>query len=155
MKNILFVCLGNICRSPTAKAVFDRKLAQAGLDLLTDSAGTSDYHAGRPPDARAQRIARDWGVDIAGQRARAVTAEDFERFDVIFAMDHDNLAALAALRPATSTVRVELLMTLAPDYGLAEVPDPYYGAEDGFRQVIDMLEAAADELVDELLAQQR
>lgn len=151
MKSILFVCLGNICRSPTAKAVFDWKLSRADLDLRLDSAGTSAYHAGRPPDPRAQRIARDWGLDIAHERARVVTADDFDRFDIVFAMDRDNLAELSTLRPRSSSARVELVMSLAPDYGLDEVPDPYYGAEDGFRQVIDMLEAAADRLVDELL----
>ncbi|NEZ03900.1 low molecular weight phosphotyrosine protein phosphatase [Wenzhouxiangella sp. XN201] len=150
METILFVCLGNICRSPTAKAVFDWKLSQAGLVVETDSAGITGYHAGSPPDARAQEIARAWGLDISGERARIVTPEDFTRFDLIYAMDRSNLDQLRQLQPAGTRARVDLVMSLAPDYGLEEVPDPYYGAEDGFRQVIDMLEAAADRLVREL-----
>ncbi|NBD95922.1 MAG: low molecular weight phosphotyrosine protein phosphatase [Gammaproteobacteria bacterium] len=155
MKNILFVCLGNICRSPTAKAVFDWKLKEAALSLETDSAGTTGYHAGSPPDPRAQRIARQWGLDISGERARVVTSEDFTRFDAIFVMDRSNLDDLRALRPADEHCRVEMVMSLAPDYGVDEVPDPYYGGVDGFERVIDMLEAAADRLVEELRADRR
>ena len=155
MNNILFVCLGNICRSPTAKAVFDWKLKEAALSLETDSAGTTGYHAGSPPDPRAQRIARQWGLDISGERARVVTSEDFTRFDAIFVMDRSNLDDLRALRPADEHCRVELVMSLAPDYGVDEVPDPYYGGVDGFERVIDMLEAAADRLVEELRADRR
>lgn len=152
MKKVLFVCLGNICRSPTAKAVFDWKLAEAGLDVMTDSAGTTAYHAGSPPDPRARRIASDWGLDISTERARVVVAEDFERFDAIFAMDRSNLEQLNRLRPANSLARIDLVMSLAPDYGIDEVPDPYYGGQAGFEQVIDMLEAAAERLVEELRA---
>jgi len=155
MKSILFVCLGNICRSPTAKAVFDRKFQQAALPLETDSAGTTGYHAGSPPDPRAQRIARRWGVDISAERARVVTSEDFARFDAILVMDRSNLDELRALRPADSNSRLELVMSLAPDYGVEEVPDPYYGGEDGFKRVIDMLEAAADSLIEDLRADRR
>jgi protein-tyrosine phosphatase len=150
MKNILFVCLGNICRSPTAKAVFDWKLSGAGLDVTTDSAGTGDYHAGHPPDPRAQRMAQRWGLDISGERARVVVDEDFHRFDAIFVMDRSNLSDLEARRPPDSTCRLELVMSLVPDYGVEEVPDPYYGGEAGFERVIDMLEAAADRLVETL-----
>ncbi|MEE4304635.1 MAG: low molecular weight protein-tyrosine-phosphatase [Wenzhouxiangella sp.] len=155
MKNILFVCLGNICRSPTAKAVFDARLSRAGLAVETDSAGTTGYHAGSPPDPRAQRIARQWGLDISGERARVVVPEDFERFDAVFVMDRSNLRDLEAMRPAESACRLELVMSLAPDYGVDEVPDPYYGGIDGFQRVIDMLEAAADQLVGELSASRR
>lgn len=155
MRNILFVCLGNICRSPTAKVVFDHKLSQAGLAIETDSAGTSGYHAGCPPDSRAQRIARQWGLDLSNERARVVVPEDFGRFDAIFVMDQSNLRDLEAMRPADSQGRLDLLMSLAPDYGLEEVPDPYYGGVDGFQQVIDMLEIAADRLVEELSAVRR
>lgn len=150
MKSVLFVCLGNICRSPTAKAVFDWKLAQAELAVETDSAGIIGYHAGSPPDSRAQEIARAWGLDISDERARLVTPDDFTRFDLIYAMDRSNLEQLRQFAPDNARARVELVMSLAPDYGLDEVPDPYYGAEDGFRQVIDMLEAAADRFVREL-----
>ena len=150
MKSILFVCLGNICRSPTAKAVFDYKLARAGLTVETDSAGTGDWHIGKPPDRRSQAFALDWGVDMSAQRARQVCIDDFSRFDALFAMDRSNLADLRRLAPAGARARVELVMSLAPDYGLDEVPDPYYGGEAGFRQVIDMLESAADRWIAEL-----
>ncbi len=150
MKNILFVCLGNICRSPTAKAVFDWKFQQAGLAVETDSAGTSGYHAGNPPDPRSQEVARRWGLDLSRERARVVTPEDFTRFDAVFVMDRSNLDALQAQRPIDSSSRLDLVMSLAPDYGVEEVPDPYYGGADGFERVIDMLEAAADRLVEDL-----
>lgn len=150
MKSILFVCLGNICRSPTAKAVFDWKLRQAELRVETDSAGTAAYHAGSPPDARAQRIAQQWGLDISAERARVVVPDDFSRFDAIFVMDRSNLEDLRARRPPEAAGRLDLVMSLAPDYGIEEVPDPYYGGEEGFERVIDMLEAAADRLVEEL-----
>lgn len=150
MKTILFVCLGNICRSPTAKAMFDYKLRQAGIEVMTDSAGTIGYHIGNPPDERAIDHARRWGMDISGERARTVIQADFRRFDRIYAMDRSNLAELQAMAPPNATAEIRLVMDLAPDYGLAEVPDPYYGGGQGFEQVLDMLEAAADRLVDEL-----
>jgi len=150
MKSMLFVCLGNICRSPTAQAVFDWKLQQAGLVIDTDSAGTSGYHAGNPPDTRSQRIAREWGLDISQQCARRGVEDDFRRFDAIFVMDRSNLQAMRSMAPADHRCRLDLVMSLAPDYGVDEVPDPYYGGEDGFKRVIDMLEVAADRLVEEL-----
>lgn len=150
LKHILFVCLGNICRSPTAKAVFDARLAAEGLRVTTDSAGLTGYHVGCPPDERARKAALERGLDISDQRARLVTGEDFTRFDLILAMDRSNLAGLERVRPPEASARVELLMSLAPDYGLDEVPDPYYGGEDGFRRVIDMLEEAAERLLQEL-----
>ncbi|QOC21106.1 low molecular weight phosphotyrosine protein phosphatase [Wenzhouxiangella sp. AB-CW3] len=152
MESILFVCLGNICRSPTARVVFDHRLQQAGLELLTDSAGTTGYHVGAPPDARAVQAARSRGLDLSGERARQVAVEDFTRFEQIYVMDRSNLRVLQDMRPAHATARVDLLMSLVPDYGLEEVPDPYYGADDGFRQVLDMLETAADRLVESLVA---
>ena len=152
MKSILFVCLGNICRSPTAKAVFDYKLTRAGITLQTDSAGTGEWHVGKPPDPRSQAFARDWGVDMSGQRARQVDPGDFRRFEWIYAMDRSNLEDLRRMAPRDGLARVELLMSLAPDYGLEEVPDPYYGGEEGFRRVIDMLETAADRLIAQLRA---
>lgn len=152
MQNLLFVCLGNICRSPTAKAMFDYKLARAGIKAATDSAGTIGYHVGHPPDPRSIEHAQSWGIDISSERARRVVAADFQRFDRIFAMDRSNLAELEAMAPDDGSARIELVMTLVPDYGLDEVPDPYYGSGQGFRQVIDMLEAAADRLVEELTA---
>ncbi len=150
MNRILFVCLGNICRSPTAQAVFDHKLREAGLALELDSAGTGDWHIGHPPDPRSQAFALSWGVDMSQQRARQVCREDFLRFDRIYAMDQSNLDELKRRAPANASARIALVMDLAPDYGLDEVPDPYYGGDQGFQRVIDMLEAAAERLVREL-----
>ncbi len=155
MKSVLFVCLGNICRSPTAKAVFDHKLAGAAIELITDSAGTGDWHVGHPPDPRSQAFARRWGVDLSTQRARQVCLEDFVRFDRIYAMDRSNLSALQRMAPPDGAARLDLVMSLAPDYGLDEVPDPYYGGDDGFQRVIDMLESAADQLIAELNVRRR
>lgn len=154
MKSILFVCLGNICRSPTAKAVFDHRFERAGLRLTTDSAGTAAYHAGSPPDPRAVAAARDWGMDISGEMARVVTRADFRHFDRIYAMDRTNLADLQRMAPADASARIDLVMKLAPGYGMDEVPDPYYGSPEGFSRVLDMLAAAADALVDELVARE-
>ncbi len=150
MKNILFVCLGNICRSPTARCVFERHLRRAGLDIETDSAGTAGFHQGCPADPRAIEHAGRIGVDLSAERARQVTARDFHHFDLILAMDRSNLEALEAMAPGAISARLELVMSLAPDYGLDEVPDPYYGGSDGFERVLDMLEAAASGLVREL-----
>lgn len=147
---ILFVCLGNICRSPTAQAVFDHKLREAGLPLELDSAGTGDWHIGHPPDSRSQAVARSWGVDMSQQRARQVCRDDFLNFDRIYAMDRANLAELKRRAPAEASASLALVMELAPDYGLDEVPDPYYGGDEGFKRVIDMLETAADCLIAEL-----
>lgn len=150
MKNILFVCLGNICRSPTAKAMFDYKLGLAGIEITTDSAGTIGHHSGSPPDARAIEHAGRWGIDITAERARQVIPKDFQHFDRIYAMDRSNLNDLLGLKPSDSNAEVSLIMSLAPDYGMDEVPDPYYGGDSGFEQVLDMLEAAAERLVAEL-----
>lgn len=150
MNSLLFVCLGNICRSPTAKAVFDYKLAQAEMPLLTDSAGTGDWHIGKPPDPRSQAFARAWGVDISAQRARRICAADFDRFDRIYAMDRSNLVDIQAMASPGCRARIDLVMSLAPEYGIEEVPDPYYGGDTGFQRVIDMLSEAADRLIEEL-----
>lgn len=150
MKSILFVCLGNICRSPTARALFEARLREAGLSIETDSAGVADYHIGKAPDPRSIRHALEWGVDIRAERARQVQPADFRRFDAIFAMDRDNLVALQRMAPAQATARLALLMELAPTYGLDEVPDPYYGGAEGFERVLDMLSSAADGLIESL-----
>ena len=147
---LLFVCMGNICRSPTAKGVFDHALTAAGIDFESESAGTHGYHVGHPPDARSVEVAAERGLDISSDRSRLVRSEDFDRFDWIFAMDKANLDRLQQLCPAGAQVRLQLVMELAPEYGLDEVPDPYYGGEQGFRQVFDMLEQAADAMVREL-----
>lgn len=155
MHRILFVCLGNICRSPTAQGIFEYKCRLAEVNVDLDSAGTGDWHIGRAPDPRSQAFARRWGVDLSVQRARQVTVADFQRFDRIYAMDRANLADLQVLAPAQSRAQVDLVMSLAPDYGLVEVPDPYYGGDRGFEQVIDMLSVAADRLIEELQALRR
>lgn len=149
---LLFVCMGNICRSPTAKGIFDRALHEARIVFESESAGTHDYHVGHPPDRRAVEAARRAGVDIGSDISRQLVRQDFQRFDRIFAMDRANLEHINAIRPGEATARVQLVMELVPDYGVEEVPDPYYGGRTGFVQVVDMLEAAAEALVRELRA---
>mgnify|MGYP006268786953 CR=1 FL=1 len=148
---LLYVCMGNICRSPTAKGLFDRVLSEAGIEFVSESAGTHGYHVGRPPDPRAIEAALRAGVDISGDIARRLEPADFQRFDRILVMDRANLESAHSLRPAEATARVQLVMELAPDYGLDEVPDPYYGGESGFVRVVDMLQMAARALACELV----
>ena len=149
-QRLLFVCMGNICRSPTAKGIFDRALDEGRIAFESQSAGTHDYHVGHPPDRRAVEAARRAGVDIGSDISRQFVRDDFHRFDRIFAMDRANLEHMNAVRPDNATARVQLVMELVPDYGMDEVPDPYYGGRTGFVQVVDMLEAAAEALVREL-----
>ncbi|KAB7782083.1 MULTISPECIES: low molecular weight protein-tyrosine-phosphatase [Methylorubrum] len=129
---ILFVCLGNICRSPLAEAAFRREAERIGLDVAVDSAGTGDWHVGEPPDRRAIAVARANGVDISGYRGRQVTAADFDRFDHVVALDLANLARLRALRPAGSRADLSLLLDHVPGRAGEPVADPYYGADEGF-----------------------
>ena len=142
---ILFVCLGNICRSPTAEGVFHARAKAAGLAVVVDSAGTGAWHVGEAPDRRAQAEARKRGYDISGQRARQAIAQDFVNFDLIYAMDRSNLANLKRLRPANSTATLSLFLDLLPDQPLTDVPDPYY--EDGFDMVLDLIEKCCDALI--------
>jgi protein-tyrosine phosphatase len=146
-RRILFFCMGNICRSPTAEGVMRAKLAAAGLDVEVDSAGTHGYHLGAPPDARSQQHAGQRGYDLSALRARQLIAEDFSRFDLVLAMDADNLAHAARLCPPSQRQRLKLLMDYAPHTGKAHVPDPYYGGAAGFDEVLDLVEAACDGLV--------
>ena len=145
MIRVLFVCLGNICRSPTAEGVFGRLLQTEAPDLKVevDSAGTADYHIGDAPDPRSQRAALRRGIDLSGLRGRQVTARDFTEFDFILAMDRDNLRDLEAIRPRNSPARVGLFMEYAPETGVLEVPDPYYGGAEGFEAVLDLTAAAS------------
>lgn len=129
---ILFVCLGNICRSPLAEAAFRREAERIGLDVAVDSAGTGDWHVGEPPDRRAIAVARANGVDISGYRGRQVTAADFDRFDHVVALDLANLAKLRALQPAGSRAELSLLLDHVPGREGEPVADPYYGADAGF-----------------------
>jgi protein-tyrosine phosphatase len=143
--SILFVCLGNICRSPTAEAVFRTLAAREApeLTLSIESAGTAAYHVGSAPDTRAQAAARRRGYDMAGLRARTVERRDFERFDLILAMDRSNWSALRRLAPAAARDRVRLFLEFAPEADVEEVPDPYYGGANGFEEVMDLIEAAS------------
>lgn len=129
---ILFVCLGNICRSPLAEAAFQAEAEKAGLALTVDSAGTGGWHAGDPPDPRARREAMRHGIDISGYKARQVQPEDFRRFTHIFALDPDNLRDLRRIRPADGTAQLGLLMDMVDGREGTGVADPYYGDEAGF-----------------------
>jgi protein-tyrosine phosphatase len=148
---ILFVCLGNICRSPTAEGVLRHLIIGEApeLNVEIDSAGTGDYHVGDPPDPRTQRAALRRGIDLSGLRARRVVPGDFSKFDLILAMDRQNLRDLTSLRPAASTARLRLFMEYASDSCL-EVPDPYYGDESAFERILDLTMLAARGLVAEL-----
>ena len=142
---VLFVCMGNICRSPTAEGVFRHAVASAGLEqkILIDSAGTHGYHLGHPPDRRTQLAAAQRGYDVAGLRARQVTGNDFVEFDYIVAMDLDNLAELRRLAPAQHHSKLSLFMEYSSKWQGEEVPDPYYGGAQEFERVLDMAEDAA------------
>jgi len=147
---VLFVCLGNICRSPTAHGVFQHKVNAAGLDhrVLVDSCGTGDWHAGEPPDARASAAAALRGYGLNELRARQVVKSDFERFDFILAMDEANLEVLRALAPASYRGQLGLFLDFAPNVSFSEVPDPYYGGDHGFDDVLDLVEAASEGLLE-------
>ena len=142
---VLFVCTGNICRSPTAEGVFRKLVAREGLSdrVHVDSAGTVGYHVGEPPDRRSQESARLRGIDLSGLRARRAKASDFSEFDYVLAMDFANIDALRSLAPRTSGKKLQLLMSFAPGGEIREVPDPYYVDGDGFERVFDMIEAAS------------
>ncbi|MDP2242319.1 MAG: low molecular weight protein-tyrosine-phosphatase [Burkholderiales bacterium] len=146
---VLFVCMGNICRSPTAEAVFKHYVEQAGLAgrIVSDSAGTHDYHIGDPPDARAQQAALDRGYDMSRLRGRQVTASDFAEFDYVLAMDESNLHLLKADCPPGHAHKIMFLMEYSDKPGRRNVPDPYYGGPQGFEQVLDMVEHAAQGLL--------
>ena len=144
---ILFVCLGNICRSPLAKAALREAAGQAGLAIEVDSAGTGDWHVGNPPDGRAQAIARAKGVDISGYRARQVKPADFRRFTNIFALDPDNLADLSRIAPADGTAALALLMDEVPGREGTAVKDPYFGDAAGFETTWADVSAAAKAIV--------
>lgn len=153
--SVLFVCMGNICRSPTAEAVFKKMVGEAGLEgaIESDSAGTHDYHIGEPPDGRATRAARKRGYDMTSFRGRQVGRGDFERFDYILAMDGDNLARLERLRPADYAGTLALFCDMDEAYEGRYVPDPYFGGEDGFEQVLDMVEDVSRSLIARIQAE--
>lgn len=149
---ILFVCTGNICRSPTAEGVARALFAHAGLDIECDSAGTHDYHAGEAPDPRSQRAALARGYDLSRLRARKIEPGDFQRFDLVLAMDRDHLRLLQRVCPAALHDKIRMFLEYAPELGRDEVPDPYYGGEAGFEIVLDLCEAGARGLVGALRA---
>lgn len=152
---VLFVCLGNICRSPTVEAIARLQLLRAGLaeQVELDSAGTGNWHVGRPADSRSARAALARGYDLSALRGRQVAAEDFQRYSLILAMDHHNLAELQRMRPAGAPAEVDLFLRR---YGLLPeaMPDPYHGGEQGFQQVLDLAEQGVEGLVAELRSRQ-
>ncbi|KVD73944.1 phosphotyrosine protein phosphatase [Burkholderia sp. ABCPW 14] len=149
---ICFVCLGNICRSPTAEGVMRHQVAAAGLDgsISVDSAGTGDWHVGDAPDARAQQAARARGYDLSALRARQIGRADFERFDLVLAMDSANFAELHKRCPSQYRGKVRLLMEYASDASAREIADPYFGGARGFEQVLDQCEDACRGLLESL-----
>jgi protein-tyrosine phosphatase len=149
---ILFVCMGNICRSPTAEGVFKGMVEKAGLarEIVSDSAGTHDYHVGEAPDPRAQSAALTRGYDLSPLCARQVSRRDFSEFDYVLAMDEANLRQLKQLCPPEHAGKVKLFMDFAGEGGAREVPDPYYGGAQGFEHVLDMVEQAARGLLGHL-----
>jgi protein-tyrosine phosphatase len=153
--SILFVCMGNICRSPTAHGVFRHKVQARGLShvVKVDSAGTHNYHPGSPPDGRSQRHAVKRGYDLSDLRARQIEDADFESFDLILAMDWDNLALIQADCPPRHQAKLRRLTEFCEQHDSDLVPDPYYGGSEGFEDVLDLVEDACDGLLRHVLAQ--
>ncbi|ODR97366.1 phosphotyrosine protein phosphatase [Methyloceanibacter superfactus] len=152
---LLFVCLGNICRSPMAEGVFRRAAEEAGLLHLfeIESAGMGDWHKGEPPDHRAQKAARARGIDISGQAARKVEIEDFDAFDLVLAMDASNVADLYDIAPHAARHKIRRFLEYAPYGETYDVPDPYFGGPEGFDHALDLIEAAAQGLLADLTAE--
>ncbi|RCS59605.1 low molecular weight protein-tyrosine-phosphatase [Parvibium lacunae] len=150
MTKVLFVCMGNICRSPTAEGVFQDMVLQAGLDdvIMVDSAGTHGYHLGEAPDPRTRAAARKRGYDLSELRARQIAPDDFAKFDYILAMDWDNLSALQQLCPKAYLHKLQLLMRFATEHDEATVPDPYYGGPESFETVLNFVEDACAGLLE-------
>lgn len=149
---VLFVCMGNICRSPAAQAIFESQLGKSGLEsrVFVDSAGTHAYHVGELPDERMRHAARRRGYNLDKQRARRVSRADFQQFDYVLAMDHSNYEDLMNFRGPENAVQStypSLLMNFAPGPGVLDVPDPYYGGDRGFERVLDLVEEACDGLI--------
>jgi protein-tyrosine phosphatase len=155
MIKILFVCLGNICRSPTAEAVFRQKITEAGLKgVMIDSAGTAAYHLGNPPDTRSQQTALDHGVDLSKQRARQVVRGDYAEFDYIIAMDHENLRNMQHDCPSDLHNKLFAFTEFCTKHaGVRDVPDPYYGGSDGFEKTFSIIDDAAEGFLNHIKAQ--
>lgn len=154
---VLFVCMGNICRSPTAQGVFEQLVETHGLSelVLVDSAGTHAYHVGEQPDQRAAQAAARRGIDMSSQRARRVSEADFVEFDLVVAMDRANYEDLGEVCPPGHESKLRLFLEFAPDVAEQEVPDPYYGGLGGFERVLDLVEAAAAGLLANIRQQYR
>jgi protein-tyrosine phosphatase len=154
---ILFVCLGNICRSPMAEGVFRRVAEEEGLidRFEIDSAGLGDWHIGQAPDHRAQKAARSRGVDISDQSARQVVDEDFDRFDLLLVMDRSNYAELKARAPHEARAKIRPFLDFAPQAGTSDVPDPFFGGAEGFDHALDLIEAASRGLLASLAGEDR
>jgi len=152
---VLFVCMGNICRSPTAHGVFEALVERKGLAerIEVDSAGTHAYHVGKSPDRRSWETAQKRGLEIGHQRARKAEGSDFVQYDYILAMDHDNYQELCLICPQGLEGKLQLLMDYAPGLKMREVPDPYYGGPHGFEKVFDMVEVAAEGLLMDICEQ--
>lgn len=153
--SVLFVCMGNICRSPTAEGVFAHRVRQHGLAgrVRVDSAGTHNYHPGSPPDARSQTHAKHRGYDLSTLRARQIADDDFDSFDLVLAMDWDNLALLQAACPPQHQHKLRRLTEFCQRHDSPVVPDPYYGGQQGFEQVLDLVEDACDGLLAHIISQ--
>ncbi len=152
MVKVLFVCMGNICRSPTAHGVLEHILKEQGLvaAIEVDSCGTHAYHIGEEPDRRSQEVAKQRGVSLSHLRGRRVEMSDFEYFDYILAMDQDNLSILESMCPSEHVEKLSLFLDFAPSRSESEVPDPYYGGPKGFDIVLDMIEVASQGLLDDI-----
>lgn len=151
---VLFVCMGNICRSPLAHGLFEHRVERAGLSgqITIDSAGTHAYHIGEKPDPRSQQTAERHGFDLSTQRARKVVSSDFAQFDYVLAMDRDNHALLTELCPDELRHKLKLFLEFAPQLSESEVPDPYYGGPEGFEHVYRLIDAAAEGLMADIEA---
>jgi protein-tyrosine phosphatase len=143
--SVLFVCTGNICRSPTAEGVFRKLVQHAELEekILIESAGTISFHTGEAPDPRTQESARKRGIDLSNLRARQINAQDFDTVDILIGLDKSHLEAMRELAPENCKAQIRLLMDYAPQSDIKDVPDPYYGGPGGFEEVLDMIEIAA------------
>ena len=149
IKNILVVCMGNICRSPTGEAILRAKAEHRGLDLEVQSAGTIGYHQGNPPDLRSRAAGEKRGYSFQGIRSRKIVASDFDQFDLILAADYSNLEDLRTRCPAHHQHKLKLFLSYGSS-GYEEIPDPYYGGEQGFELVLDLIEEASDAILDRL-----
>ena len=150
VKSVLFVCMGNICRSPTAEAVFRQKAKSQHMSLEIDSAGTTGSHVKEKPDHRSQKAGVNRGYDFKGIRARKVTTEDFDKFDLVLAMDEYNVKDLMRVAPEDKQHKIKLFLEFAKNYDDMEVPDPYYGGARGFEYVLDLVEDASEGLLGQL-----